>query len=449
MKANSQLNHPFRNEIDDGSIHKATKSTMKLKNELKECTIMNKDLISKIQEDFRQSENLITKLKDEKNKLKDALADTLHKKDELYSKMLEYREELTREKRKNQDLLGKLGEIEGIKLHIHDLNLIMSSKEQQYENIIKENNTLRAQLAKQEIEATSWKELYEANKVKDSSFTSAANEDNGGWDIDIINVWNVVMRKLHIDSDLYDTFKKNASGLSYFSELLENGKWKEALYRNLCFLNDFLNPQEINSCKSVQTTEINSKPVISHKKQKTPTFVVPEIKSQQIDPEIDLAPIHDQAFPRSDTPEMIIKDREELLQSLAMQNNKLLQLNQQIYDTMSQERSSSTVSKPRSKWSNNSEESLPATKYDIYDEKEYQKINRNIKGIYDHIDNQETGEYLSSDDHKYSKNKNETKKNSRNLNKPYQNQPLKSPKAGQMRIQNSWEASNSSRRGSN
>ncbi|CAG9335974.1 unnamed protein product [Blepharisma stoltei] len=383
--------HSFHNETDEESIYKLTKSTIKLKTDLEACTILNKDLISKIQGDFKQSELLITKLKNEKIQLKQALSDTYNKKEELYSKMLEYREELNVEKKKNQDLLIKLDEIGEIKAHIHELNSIMTAKEQQCEGIIKENHSLRENLEKLEIEASSWKELYEANKTKDTKYASA--KDNGELDIEIHNVWNSAIRKLQKDSEFYSIFKKNASGLSYFSELLEGGKWKEALFRSLCILNDILTPQEINVSKSVQTTEEETKPKVVHKMQKTPTFTVSEIKQIKIDAKSDCSSqVH---YPRSETPEHIIKDREELLQSLAKQNQKLLQLNQQIYDTMSQENGG--TAKKRSKWSGvNSEASLSAEKYELFDEKECVKIDRDMKMYYDDIENEWS--YPSSED---------------------------------------------------
>lgn len=136
------------------------------------------------------------------------------------------------------------------------------------------------------------------------------------------------MRKVNFYPDVFKTFKRSASCFSYYTDLLENGRYKEALHKILNFFNEAISLPDFSHLNS-RKLESDNPPRILHKKQKTPTFVN-----------------QDKVF---ENERKFTKDREELLGNLAFQNQKLLQLNQQIYDTMSG--SSSTRSKAPSKLS--------------------------------------------------------------------------------------------------
>lgn len=147
--------YSYNSELEEESVFKLTENTFKLKSELENCAILDRNLVSKIQSDFKNAERLIASLRNDKNKLKEALADTLTKKDELYRKAMEFREELASARNKNQEINMISREIQSAKHLINELSDKLETKGKEFEEIVLENKLLKANINKFEIDASS------------------------------------------------------------------------------------------------------------------------------------------------------------------------------------------------------------------------------------------------------------------------------------------------------
>jgi len=178
-------------------------TTSELNSELKRISWKNQKLLEKNQE------------------LREALSSAVKKREELFSKAMEYHSELSQEKEKNQLLQSKLSDL-----------------------------------------------------VKICKANSLYSEPETGEEIVHLGVnW---MGKLYKNKQIYQVFEECTGGCEKYGGLLQQKSYEEALYRTLQFLE-----QITDSIKLVHTFDSSKHLGSLHRKQSTPTFTAVDEESQE------------------------------------------------------------------------------------------------------------------------------------------------------------------------
>ena len=216
--------------------------TLILQEHISKNIIINKTVYENIQEELSLSKNLIEKLKYDKKKLKKALADSISKRNSIYSQYIHYKKlsesiQVPSPRLESVYKLEKNAEIGSVKQQIHTRNKKIQELYSEIENI-------EELLMKKDVESNTWKELYNASKYidKESQIIASSNFSDK-----VYESYLKVLKKIKVDKALYEVFKQASNCSNYFISLLKHNLYDEALLKFLNFFELVLRKFKIKS----------------------------------------------------------------------------------------------------------------------------------------------------------------------------------------------------------
>ena len=186
-----------------------------------------------MQADIKRAEIMVQNLKHNKETLKTALASVVHKKDELYKILLEYKNALEKMNTKYTEAEAKLEEIELVKDEIQTVKHQLIRRDEKIKSLYNKNLTLEKILEEKGL----------INKPWENSYKSVRNEDTQS-NINLEKAADLILNKIKSNSIYHKIFKECAPCVNYFKDLIEQGKYEEALLRLCNFVNVLLKDEE-------------------------------------------------------------------------------------------------------------------------------------------------------------------------------------------------------------
>lgn len=184
---------------------------------------------------------MIDKLKDDKCQLKQALKETLDKKNDLYSKSKEYHNMLSIEIEKNKLYQRKINDLEFSQKRSEEILSELTDKDQTILDLTKQIKLLENKLRYRSVDYYSDKHYNELSKNHQTT-------------AEIKQSCERMMGKLYINREVYRIFKRNIACVHVFSELFDKQKYEDILLKLMNFLIDLLNHlDEVPNDKSIQT----------------------------------------------------------------------------------------------------------------------------------------------------------------------------------------------------
>ena len=212
--------------------------TMLLQEHLSKKVLIDRSIITSLQNELKESKKMIGKLSEEKENLKVALSKSMRKRDELYEKFKSFKEMKKFSSEISISSMGKKYENSSVQLQV-----------QLRENKIKDLNCeieqLEGLLMKREAEIDSWKELYSASKYIKNESCPAPIPD---YSSDIFLIGQKFVVGLKKNNAVYKTFLGIGNCEKYFLGLLQKRVWDEALIKLLTFCEVLLSSFKIESC---------------------------------------------------------------------------------------------------------------------------------------------------------------------------------------------------------
>ena len=219
-----------------------------LQEQISKKMLIDKNLLGILQEELSIAKKMIEKLNNDKAKLKNALADSISKRDNHYHQYLHYKnlyEEIknSSDRVTNNKKIEKKGDI-GKKLEKQLDKQQILTRDQKIKELYDEIQRLEEQLMKKDVDSTSWKDLYNASKYINNESILMKSQNHSK---DIKDISTRVLIKIKQDKPLYSAFKEVANCSKYFLSLLGHQLWDEALFKLLMFCEILLNNFKIES----------------------------------------------------------------------------------------------------------------------------------------------------------------------------------------------------------
>lgn len=212
--------------------------TMLLQEHLSKKVLIDRSIVTSLENELKEGKKMIEKLSEEKENLKVALSKSMRKRDELFEKFKNYKETKKFSSEISLSSMGKKYENSSIQLQVQ-------LRDNKIKDLNGEIEQLEGLLMKREAEIDSWKELYSASNYIKSESGPAPFPDYSG---DILLIGQKFVLNLKKNLAVYKTFKGIGNCGKYFLGLLQKRVWDEALIKLLTFCEVLLTGFKIESC---------------------------------------------------------------------------------------------------------------------------------------------------------------------------------------------------------
>lgn len=207
--------------------------TMLLQEQLSNKMLIDRESYTSLQVDLQNSKIIIEKLSKDKEDLKQALTESLSKRDKIYSKLKKYKNYLKSLKFSQEISISTLNK----KFETDSINSLVASRDKKIKELYSEIEKLEHLLMKRENEVNTWKDLYSSSNYIRAETGQRTSIDYSG---DILRIGEIFLMKVKKDAILYKNFKNIANCSKYFFGLLEKRTWDEALIKLLSFCDALL-----------------------------------------------------------------------------------------------------------------------------------------------------------------------------------------------------------------
>ncbi|CAG9324382.1 unnamed protein product [Blepharisma stoltei] len=327
----------------------AQRKTRRLRDEFERSVDIDKELLKSMQADIKRAETVADNLREEKAKLKSALADSLEKRDELYNKAIEFKRSRDEALMRSEYLEEKLKDLKFAQSDIELLRKQIISRDA----LIKELSEKIKKIQSEGDDRNPWRDTFgvpEAGKNEYCNYREGIEDE-------IMAVGMYILRNIQEFQLLNFAFKKSFATPSDFKDLLEGGQWDKAFLKTLRFIEELIMIQK-SETRQKKTYNLDSDPRQSpekrqdsrqkrynieqdHHKISTPK-TKRAIKTQpSTSPASSNTPnsfahansylstsINDENYHK------LMDESQTLLESLSHQNLRISKLNQQINETM-------------------------------------------------------------------------------------------------------------------
>lgn len=322
----------------------------RLREELQYSNKMNRNILEGMYDEILHTFHTLNAINEEKQKLKEALQDVIHKKDELYKEALIYYNSWKKEAEKSSFMHSRLENAENVIANLEDLNKDLNQKlaESEVSNaeIIKRYNELQrtakeytkdreciTQLMKQNEKLKKELEAIKSRKGQDIECVEKVASPLLG---KISKLTEFILMKVKEYSELNQLFRNKVCKGSEFRNFVMKQNWEEAVYKLLQFISELITYQPEPSTPSSLRTQSSSTQTDLHRYSESP--LIRKSNMHLYDKSMNAS------FDTRVSPSSILRSEDEcnrlmhysdnLLDSIHSHNDRLQRLNQQIHETM-------------------------------------------------------------------------------------------------------------------
>lgn len=195
-------------------------------------------MISVMQADIKRAELIIQSLQNDKETLKSALASAVHKKDELYKTMIEYKQALEKANKKGFEIGSHLDQITLVKQEIEKVKQQLLRRDDKIKSLLNRNIELE-QMLDQQFTAES-KKMYKKTQTEEI-------DDENNVEIAV----EILIQKLKSNPIFQKLFKSCVPCTNYFKDLIYKGNYDEALIRICKFAGELMKDTEKKNFKDL------------------------------------------------------------------------------------------------------------------------------------------------------------------------------------------------------
>lgn len=328
----------------------------RLREELQYSNKVNRNILEGMYDEILHTFSSLHSLNEEKLKLKEALQDVIHKKDELYKEALIYYNTWKKEAEKTSFLQNRLQNAEKAMQKLEQTHSEMHKKLAESEMKNSEYIKRYAEMHKTAKEYVKDREsismlVQENERLKEELDTMKNRRDS----LDtfkpasplmgkISKLSEFILMKVKEYSELNELFRNKVCRGSEFRNFVMKQNWEEAVYKLLQFISELITYQPdastpINSMMQTSHTQTSSErysdsPVLN--KYRTDNFdkTINTSFETRVSPSSSLRTGLNSMFRSDDKCNRLLYYSDNLLDSIHSHNDRLLRLNQQIHDTM-------------------------------------------------------------------------------------------------------------------
>lgn len=289
----------------------ARMKTILLQEQMAKKTLVDKDQYKSMQEELANAQKAIEKLNEDKEKLKKALVEAVHKRDCHYQQYMHYKKLYDGVKSEKDN--PKYIEIYPEVMKSQELSSIrekVKNRDSKIQELYDEIQRLEGVLIRKDVEINSWKELYGASKYITNEIETGNNFKS---QVEIMQSANRTIKKIKNEDSIYKAFKELANCSKYFLSLLEHGQMEEALLKLLNFIEHLLVNFKIESL-SMRTPSFS--PNIRGAQNRSKSSENPSPQVSIINPEISMSrdqsefsPIHSKDAQKTQSKAFLRKPR--------------------------------------------------------------------------------------------------------------------------------------------
>ncbi|CAG9329684.1 unnamed protein product [Blepharisma stoltei] len=289
-------------------------------------------------------ESIVCSLEHDKKLLREALADSIQKRDELYKAAIDYKNTRDELFLKNEFLESKLKELNNMQKEFNEMAHTLQIKNNEIKDLKERNLILESRIEESNFSQTPISFYKNVNPNCDSLFFQ---ENSHSFSPESISLALKIQRDIKLIPYLHQLFDESFSSTNNFMDLIKDSKLEEVLLKLMKFIDRFLEAEH-NRISSLQAKTSN------HQKKRTPTFSSyssPKNENLTTSPgssEARNSPVRLSISEGSDNN----FDFDHFVQSLSGHSSRVDQLSLQIQDTLSTTRyalsQSFRVASPRS-----------------------------------------------------------------------------------------------------
>ena len=356
VQSRSDISTPRRSGMPDLSSFES--KVARLREELQYSNNMNKNILEGMYDEILHTFQSLTAITEEKQKLKEALQDVIHKKDELYKEALIYYNSWKKEAEKSSFLHSRLENAENVIANLEDLNKDLNQKlaesEVSNDEIIKRYAELQRTAKEYTKDRESITQLIKQNEKLKKELE--AIKSRKGQEIECVEkvrspllgkiskLTEFILMKVKEYSELNQLFRSKVCKGSEFRNFVMKQNWEEAVYKLLQFISELITYQPEPSTPSSFRNQSSSTQTDLERYSESP--VIPKSHIHIIDksmnasfdtrvsPSSSLRTGPNSIFRSDDECNRLLHYSDNLLDSFHSHNDRLHRLNQQIHETM-------------------------------------------------------------------------------------------------------------------
>jgi hypothetical protein len=356
VQSRSDIPSPRRSLMPDLASFESR--VARLREELQHSSKMNSNILEGLYDEILHTFESLNTISEEKQKLKEALQDVIHKKDELYKEALIYYNSWKKEAEKSSFLHSRLENAENVIANLEDLNKDLNQKlaESEVSNteIIKRYTELQRVAKEYTKDRESIIQLMKQNeklKKELEAIKSRKGQEIEGVDKvrspllgKISKLTEFILMKVKEYSELNQLFRNKVCKGSEFRNFVMKQNWEEAVYKLLQFISELITYQPEPSTPSSLRTQSSSTQTDLERYSESPVTRKSHMhlndKSMnasfdtRVSPSSSLRTGPNSIFRSDEECNRLLHYSDNLLDSFHCHNDRLQRLNQQIHETM-------------------------------------------------------------------------------------------------------------------